>query len=157
MCPGSRSAPVAFAVAAAERAGLLRVHVRYDERAAAFLALGLGAGGGPPAVVVTTSGTAVANLHPAVWEAWHSAVPMILATANRPAYLHGTWANQTTEHQRAVFGDAVRLRLELEVGWWPESMPATTGPQPPRGLLRQLPGRPGVPRWWLGRVRCTWI
>lgn len=108
LCPGSRSAPLAYAVAEAEAAGRLRLHVRADERVAGFLALGLGNGDPTrPAVVVTTSGTAVANLHPAVLEAHHARVPMILLTADRPAHLQGTWANQTSHHQARMFGEAV--------------------------------------------------
>jgi 2-succinyl-5-enolpyruvyl-6-hydroxy-3-cyclohexene-1-carboxylate synthase len=67
--PGSRSAPMAFALAEADAAGRLRLHVRIDERGAAFLALGLVKATGRPVPVVCTSGTAVANLHPAVLEA----------------------------------------------------------------------------------------
>lgn len=109
LCPGSRSAPLAYAVAEAEAVGRLRLHVRTDERTAGFLALGLGRGDpSRPAVVVTTSGTAVANLHPAVLEAHHARVPMVVLTADRPAHLHGTWANQTTHHQARMFGKAVQ-------------------------------------------------
>ena len=68
LCPGSRSAPLAYALVAAERAGHLRLHVRVDERSAGFLALGLARGSRMPVAIVTTSGTAVANLHPAVLE-----------------------------------------------------------------------------------------
>lgn len=75
VCPGSRSQALALAAAAYERAGLLRLHVRIDERSAGFLAVGLAAGSGIPVVVVTTSGTAVAELHPAVLEASHTGVP----------------------------------------------------------------------------------
>ena len=69
LCPGSRSAPLAFALQDADRQGRLRLHVRVDERSAGFLALGLAKASGDPVPVVTTSGTAVANLHPAVLEA----------------------------------------------------------------------------------------
>ncbi len=115
LCPGSRSAPLAYALEAAERAGTVRLHVRHDERTAAFLALGCGvADPSAPAAVVTTSGTAVANLHPAVLEAHHAGVPLLLLTADRPARLRGTWANQTTDLQPDVFGAATRLALVLE-------------------------------------------
>lgn len=107
LCPGSRSAPLAFALARADTAGRVRLHVRVDERSAAFLALGL-AKSGRPVPVVTTSGTAVANLHPAVLEAAHSGVPLLLVTCDRPAELRGTGANQTTD-QVGIFGSAVRL------------------------------------------------
>lgn len=113
VCPGSRSAPLAYAALAHERAGLLRVHVRTDERAAAFLALGIGKATGVPAAVVTTSGTAVANLHPAVLEAHEAGVPMLLLTCDRPHELRWTRANQTTK-QVGIFGESVRLALDLE-------------------------------------------
>lgn len=124
LCPGSRSAPLAYATAEAEAAGRLRLHVRTDERSAAFLALGLGIGDpGRPAVVITTSGTAVANLHPAVLEAYHARVPVVLLTADRPAHLQGTWANQTTPLQARLFGDAVTYATDAReavlrsLGW----------------------------------------
>ena len=92
VCPGSRSAPLAYAAYAAEQAGLVRLHVRVDERSAGFLALGLAKTSRIPALLVTTSGTAVANLHPAVLEAHHGKVPMIVASADRPAALRGSGA-----------------------------------------------------------------
>lgn len=112
LCPGSRSAPLAYALLAADRAGRLRLHIRVDERSAAFLALGLSRGGGTPAAVVTTSGTAVANLHPAVLEAHEAGVPLLLLTADRPPELRGTRANQTT-HQVGIFGAATRWSHDL--------------------------------------------
>jgi len=118
--PGSRSAALAYALAAADAAGLLTLHVRVDERAAAFLALGLARGSqvteGPrglrPVAVVTTSGTAAANLHPAVLEAHHGGVPLVLLTADRPHELRGTGANQTTD-QVGIYGTAVRLAVDV--------------------------------------------
>ena len=112
VCPGSRSAPLAYAALAHERAGLLRLHVRTDERSAAFLALGIGKATGVPAAVVTTSGTAVANLHPAVLEAHEGRVPLLLLTSDRPHELRWSRANQTTR-QSGIFGDSVRLALDL--------------------------------------------
>lgn len=103
LCPGSRSAPVAYAAEALAAAGRLRLHVRVDERGASFLALGLAKGwlhaDDEPTLrvaVATTSGTAVANLHPALLEASHSQVPLLALTSDRPASLRGTGANQTT-------------------------------------------------------------
>jgi 2-succinyl-5-enolpyruvyl-6-hydroxy-3-cyclohexene-1-carboxylate synthase len=87
--------------------------VRVDERAAGFLALGLAKGSRRPVPVVTTSGTAVANLHPAVLEASHAGVPLVVLSADRPAALRGTGANQTTE-QAGLFGAAIRLAVD-----WP--------------------------------------
>ena len=103
LSPGSRSAPIAYVVAAAEREGRLRLHVRHDERSAAFLGLGIGrADPQHPAVVVTTSGSAVANLVPAAMEAHHGGVPLLLLTADRPVRLRGTWANQTSDSQNRL-------------------------------------------------------
>jgi len=102
LSPGSRSGPLALALAAADEAGKIRLHVRIDEREAGFLALGLAKAGRRVVPVVTTSGTAVANLHPAMLEALHAAVPLLAITADRPARLRGTGANQTTE-QRQIF------------------------------------------------------
>lgn len=105
LAPGSRNAPLAFAVHDAARAGLLRLHTRIDERTAGFLALGL-TKVGARAAVICTSGTAVANLHPAVMEAAHAGVRLVVVTADRPARLRGTDANQTTD-QVGVFGELV--------------------------------------------------
>jgi len=112
LCPGSRSAAFAYALQEADRAGRLRLHVRVDERSAAFLALGLAKVTRRPVPVFTTSGTAAANLHPAVLEASHAAVPLIVVTADRPSELQGTGANQTTD-QRHLFGTAVRMFHQL--------------------------------------------
>ncbi|MEP7368577.1 MAG: 2-succinyl-5-enolpyruvyl-6-hydroxy-3-cyclohexene-1-carboxylic-acid synthase [Dermatophilaceae bacterium] len=112
LCPGSRSAPFAYALQEADRAGRLRLHVRVDERSAAFLALGMAKLTRRPVPVFTTSGTAVANLHPAVLEASHAGVPLVTVTADRPPELRGTGANQTTD-QVHLFGTAVRMFHEL--------------------------------------------
>ena len=106
LSPGSRNAPLSFALHAAAVAGRLALHVRIDERTAGFLALGLTRGSGEPVAVVCTSGTAVANLHPAVLEAHHSGQRLVAVTADRPAELVGSGANQTTE-QHGVFGPLV--------------------------------------------------
>ncbi len=113
VAPGSRNAPLSFALYDAASAGRLRLHTRIDERSGGFLALGLGKTG-PPAAMVCTSGTAVANLHPAVLEAAHAGVELIVVTADRPARLRGTNANQTTD-QRRIFGDAATF-LDLAAG-----------------------------------------
>lgn len=124
LCPGSRSAPLAYAAHELEAAGRLRLHVRVDERSAAFLALGLGKRTGVPAVVVTTSGTAVANLHPAVLEAHHASVPLLLLTADRPPELRGVGANQATT-QPGIFGGSTRLALDLETPADPDRQAVT--------------------------------
>ncbi|KAE8762202.1 thiamine pyrophosphate-binding protein, partial [Georgenia thermotolerans] len=124
LAPGSRSAPLAYALLAAEEAGWLRLHVRVDERVAGFVALGLARAGAaqtdaqsPPApvAVVTTSGTAVANLHPAVLEAAHSNLPVVVVSADRPHEMRGTGANQTTD-QVGIFGSAPRYAVDLPAG-----------------------------------------
>lgn len=112
IAPGSRSAPLVYALAQAERAGRLRLHVRIDERSAAFTALGLALASGRPAVVVTTSGTAVGNLLPAVMEADHAGVQLVALTADRPDELQGTGANQTTA-QDGIFPLHVRFTQTL--------------------------------------------
>ena len=118
--PGSRSAPLVYALAPLAEAGLIRTHVRVDERDAAFLALGLARGlrarGSESAVaVVTTSGSAVANLHPAVLEASYGRLPLVALTADRPARLRGTGANQTIDDQSQVLSD-VRARFDIPTG-----------------------------------------
>ncbi|HEY1104769.1 MAG TPA: thiamine pyrophosphate-binding protein, partial [Agromyces sp.] len=89
IAPGSRSQALALVAAELERQNRIRLHVRIDERGAGFLAIGLAVETGRPVAVVTTSGTAVANLHPAVLEAHHSGVPLVLLTSDRPAELRG--------------------------------------------------------------------
>ena len=110
--PGSRSQALALAAAALESVGALRLHVRIDERVAGFTALGLAIETGLPVAVVVTSGTAVAELHPAVLEAHHAGVPLLLLTADRPAELRGTGSNQTTV-QPGIFAAAVPVVLDV--------------------------------------------
>lgn len=112
IAPGSRNAPLSIAVARASHLGRVRMHTRVDERSAAFLALGLAKGSGRASAVITTSGTAAANLHPAVLEASHSDIPLLVITADRPIELRDTGANQTT-HQVDLFGKAVRHFAEI--------------------------------------------
>lgn len=114
LAPGSRSAPLALALAAAERGGRLRLHVRTDERSAGFLALGLARGSDRPVSVLTTSGTAAAHLHAAVLEASYSGIPLVAVTADRPPELRGIGANQTID-QVELYGQAVRLFLDVDV------------------------------------------
>lgn len=133
LAPGSRSAPLAYALADAEGLGFVRAHVRVDERTAGFFALGLArawALRGEPRVVavVTTSGTAVANLHPAVLEASHSGLPLLVISADRPHEWHRTGANQTTI-QTGIFADAPRAVAEL---------PARANPAAARGQVARL-------------------
>jgi len=110
ICPGSRSTPLAWAVASNPKAKYV---VHYDERGAAFHALGIGKATRIPAVFICTSGTAVANAFPAVVEASMAHVPMILLTADRPQDLHDVGANQTID-QVKIFGGYVRWHGALE-------------------------------------------
>lgn len=119
--PGSRSAPLTYTVAALAQAGVVRTHVRLDERSAAFFALGLaksgiyqreGAGYRPVALVVT-SGTAVAELHSGMLEAFHCGIPVVALTADRPRSARGRGANQTT-WQQGIFGPACPVALDID-------------------------------------------
>ncbi|MGV9712227.1 2-succinyl-5-enolpyruvyl-6-hydroxy-3-cyclohexene-1-carboxylic-acid synthase [Gordonia sp. NPDC003424] len=112
LCPGSRNAPLAFALHAADAAGRLRLHVRIDERSAGYLALGLAVSSRHPVPIIMTSGTAVANMSPAVFEANYARVPLVVVSANRPYELLGSGANQTVE-QFGIFGTQVRAAISL--------------------------------------------
>lgn len=109
-CPGSRSAPFAYALEAGAFGGDARAVL--DERSAGFMAVGLARTGALPAVVVT-SGTAVAELAPAVLEASHARLPLLLLTADRPGELRGVGASQATDQSR-LFGAHVRAQVDLE-------------------------------------------
>lgn len=114
LSPGSRSTPLAMALAAAETRGELVLHVRLDERTAGYLAVGIAKVTGVPPIVVTTSGTAAVNLHPALVEADQSGIPVIAVTADRPPQLRGVGANQTIR-QAGAFGPDVRLAVDMAV------------------------------------------
>lgn len=166
ICPGSRSTPLTLALAARPE---LDTHVVLDERSGGFVALGLGLATGRPAVVVTTSGTAAAELHPAVVEAHHAAVPLLACTADRPPELHDVGAPQTID-QAALFGGVVRWStqpgppaVEARASWrslaaraWLEATGRLPGPvhldvafrEPLVGEAGDLPpGRPGGRPW----------
>lgn len=131
IAPGSRSAPLIYALAPLAEAGVIRTHVRIDERDAGFLALGLARGlrskqagsvaadsvadSAGAVALVTTSGSAVANLHPAVLEASYGHLPLVAITADRPARLRETGANQTIDDQSQVLSD-VRARVDVPAG-----------------------------------------
>jgi 2-succinyl-5-enolpyruvyl-6-hydroxy-3-cyclohexene-1-carboxylate synthase len=126
LSPGSRSQALALVAAELERRGRIALHVRIDERVAGFTALGIGRESGMPAAVVCTSGTATANLLPAVLEAHHAGVPLLLLTADRPPELRGVGANQTTR-QPGMYAPNVRWEADLAV---PEEIdPDGTGEQ----------------------------
>lgn len=119
--PGSRSAPLTYTVAALAQAGVVRAHVRLDERSAAFFALGLaksgiyqrGDAGYRPVALVVTSGTAVAELHSGMLEAFHCGIPVVALTADRPRSARGRGANQTT-WQQGIFGPACPVALDID-------------------------------------------
>ena len=120
--PGSRNAPLSFAFFAASQKGLIKIHSRIDERTAAFFALGLAKASGRAVPIVCTSGTAVANYHPAVLEAHHTNIPLLVLTADRPARLRKTGANQTTEQAR-IFGKSVRYFADVSGPVFPMELP----------------------------------
>lgn len=120
LAPGSRSAPLAMALAADSR---IRLHVVLDERSASFLALGIAKATRRPVPVLSTSGTGAANFHPAVLEAHHSRTPLVVLTADRPPELRDTGANQTID-QINLYAGAVRWFVEVGV---PEARPASVG------------------------------
>lgn len=137
VAPGSRSTPVTVALARHPR---IRVHVHLDERSAGFMALGLGLATGRPAVVVTTSGTAAVELHPAVVEADLAGVPLLVCTTDRPPELHGVGAPQTVD-QAALYGRSVRSMVEpgvprADAAWSWRSLAA-------RAVLDAMGPRPG--------------
>jgi 2-succinyl-5-enolpyruvyl-6-hydroxy-3-cyclohexene-1-carboxylate synthase len=121
LSPGSRSTPLALALARDPR---VEVHVQLDERSGAFFALGIAKASGRPAIVACTSGTAAAELLPAIVEASQSRSPLVVLTADRPPRLRGTGANQTIV-QPGLYGEYVTASLDLPVpstvgqeAWW---------------------------------------
>ena len=173
LAPGSRSAPLALALAEDPR---VRVHVHVDERSAGFFALGLAKASGRPVALLSTSGTAAANFHPAVVEAHHARAPLVVLTADRPPRLRDTGAGQAID-QVKLYGAAVRWFCEAgvpaggpEAGTWWRSLAARawamasgTGGTPPGPVHLNLafdeplvpaelggepaPGRPGGQPW----------
>ncbi len=119
MSPGARGSALVAAIAEEG----IEATVHYDERGMSFAALGWAMATGRPAVCITTSGSAVANLLPACVEAFHSGIPLILVTADRPPELRGTGANQTI-HQPGIFGSFVRAQADLPCPSDPSQLPA---------------------------------
>jgi 2-succinyl-5-enolpyruvyl-6-hydroxy-3-cyclohexene-1-carboxylate synthase len=120
--PGSRNAPLTMAFFEASERKLITLHTRIDERTAAFFALGITKATNRPVPIICTSGTAVANYHPAVLEASHSNLPLLVITADRPAELRRTGANQTTDQAR-IFGKAVRYFADISGAAYPMVLP----------------------------------
>ena len=112
LSPGSRNAPLSTAFYQASQARVLELHVAIDERSAAFFALGIAKASKRIVPVICTSGTALANHHPAVLEAHHSAIPLMVLSADRPARLRKTGSNQTTD-QVGIFGSAVTFSADV--------------------------------------------
>lgn len=140
LAPGSRSAPLAFAAYDAADAGHIRLHTRIDERSAGFTALGL-TKVGRRAAVFCTSGTAVANLHPAILEAAHAGLGLAVISADRPARFRGTGANQTTD-QVGIFGPLIRtwdLAPDATLGFPPDARPTHWNLQFDEPLLPDAP------------------
>lgn len=125
VAPGSRSSPLTVAVAQHPRAKIVPC---IDERSLGFWAMGYGRATGRPAIVITSSGTAVANLLPSVVEASQSNIPMVVLTADRPAWLRETGANQTID-QVEIFGGYVR---------WEMDVPTPSDGIPAESLLRLI-------------------
>ncbi len=152
--PGSRNAPLSLAMYAAAEKGLLKLHIRIDERSAAYFALGLAKASARPVPIVCTSGTAVANYHPAVLEAHHSNVPLLVLTADRPANLRRTGANQTTEQAR-IFGNAVRYFADISGGVFPLELPLDSLHRGPVHLNLQFeePLLPDEDSNWLNEIK----
>lgn len=154
--PGSRNAPLSLAFNAAATRGLIKIHIRIDERTSAFFALGLTKSTGRPVPVVCTSGTAVANYHPAVLEANHTNAPLLVLTADRPAMLRRTGANQTTEQAR-IFGKAVRYFADIDGPVFPMELPLDSLRFGPVHLNLQFdePLLPDESTTWLDEIEVT--
>ena len=152
--PGSRNAPLSIAFFQASQEKQIRTHVRIDERGAAFFALGLAKASQRPVVLVCTSGTAVANYHPAVLEAHHTNAPLLVLTADRPATLRKTGANQTTQ-QVHIFGKAVRYFADISGSAYPMEIPLHALLQGPVHLNIQFeePLLPDDDSSWLAAVK----
>lgn len=131
--PGSRSQALSLAAAELEAAGLLRLHVRIDERSAAFLALGLTKASGRPTPVIVTSGSAVGNLLPAVMEAHRSFQPLVILSADRPASVRCRGASQTT-HQVGIFSRFTRYACDVSTPDLDTLTCTEYAWQPPAGL-----------------------
>jgi len=152
--PGSRNAPLSIAFYQAAARKMITIHTRIDERTAAFFALGIAKASKRVVPVVCTSGTAVANYHPAILEASHSNQPLLVITADRPANLRRTGANQTTEQAR-IFGKAVRYFADVSGAAYPMELPLNSLRSGPVHLNIQFsePLAPDDDSDWLSAVK----
>lgn len=136
LAPGSRNTPLSVALA---RHPNVTVHVVVDERVAAYAALGVGKATGVPALVGCTSGTAAVNFHPAVVEADAACIPLIVVTADRPARLRNSGANQTINQVR-LYGDAVRAESDVAVALAPVAEARASAARARRAAVYSRPG-----------------
>ncbi len=154
--PGSRNAPLSLAFNSAATRGLIKIHMRIDERTGAFFALGLIKSSGRPVPILCTSGTAVANFHPAVLEAHHTNAALLVLTADRPAMLRRTGANQTTE-QVGIFGKAVRYFADIDGPLFPMELALDSLCSGPVHLNLQFdePLLPDSSTQWLDEIKAA--
>lgn len=152
--PGSRNAPLSIAFFQASARKMITLHTRIDERTAAFFALGIAKASKRPVPVICTSGTAVANYHPAILEAAHSNQPLLVITADRPANMRRTGSNQTTE-QAGIFGKAVRYFADVSGAAYPMELPLNSLRSGPVHLNVQFsePLSPDDDSDWLSAVK----
>jgi len=118
VCPGSRNAPFLIALGEASSKQIVDLHIKIDERGAAFFALGIAKASNNYVAVICTSGTAAANFHPAALEALHSNSKLLIITADRPARLRKTGANQTT-NQVDIFSSVKTHDLSTDINLKP--------------------------------------
>ena len=107
--PGSRNTSLTFAFASNKK---LKKYIHIDERSSGFFALGIAKRTNQPVAIVTTSGTAVAELYPAIIEAYQQRIPLIICTADRPSYLRDCGANQTI-NQDNIYKNHIRYFADL--------------------------------------------
>jgi 2-succinyl-5-enolpyruvyl-6-hydroxy-3-cyclohexene-1-carboxylate synthase len=140
LCPGGRNAPFVFALA---ETNLFQIHSAFDERAGAFFALGNAQAKNRPAAIITTSGTAVAEVFPAVIEAYYTQTPLVVISADRPRRMRGTGAPQTIE-QSNIFGSYVEKCVDIEEEW-PALLPWTQRAPLHLNICFDEPLRDGTP------------
>ena len=135
LSPGSRNAPLSIALYEAHQRGLIELHIRIDERSAAFFALGIAKATNRYVPVICTSGTAVANYYPAVLEAHHSDIKLLILSADRPARVRNTGANQTT-NQKEIFQNFVSVSVDTATAFDAKKSLNGSGPDRPKQSWR---------------------